>query len=266
MRKILAGVLIVCISFFVSVVPSFAVADEAIEEAGKMPKAIEKAFPEGVACRVAASIPGEGKVLAKIAPSSDWTDLVAGQALKKDDSIKTDAHSSVVLEFPNGSTVSIKPNTELSIEELTWDKAAKKIGINMTSGELRTIINKVNAPSEFKVKTPTAICGATGTIFYVKTTATGTSVYVGEGSINVVNPVTGETYAVVAGMMLTINSDGSVDGPRLATDDEIIGWTSFYTDITAEPYTFVPGGENQGLVEGPQETPERPGQNQASPI
>jgi hypothetical protein len=182
-----------------------------------------------------------GKVYAKIGPSSDWQEINQGQALKTGDSIKTDGSSSFILEFPGGSTVSVRPNTEMTIDEMMWDAAVRKVNLTMGSGELRTIINKVNTPSEFKIKTPTAICGARGTVFYVKATPTSTSIYVGEGSVDIVNPVTGEVYTVVAGMVIMINADGSTPGPVVATDTDVTGWTGFYTDLVAEPYTPVLG-------------------------
>ena len=195
-----------------------------------------------------------GHVYAKINPSTDWQEVAVGQTFKKSDSIKTDASSSLILQFPGGTSVSIRPNTEITIDELIWDNVAKKVNIGMNAGEIRTIFNKAKTPSEFKVRTPTAICGARGTVFYVKSDANSTSIYVGEGSVDIVNPVTGEVYTVVAGMMITINTDGSSAGPVTATDTDVTGWTACYTDLVAEPYTPVLGN-NKAMP--PKNTPER---------
>ena len=130
-----------------------------------------------------------GTVLIKIYPSTEWKDATAGQELNQRDELKTGLDSKVALEFPDRSGITLKSNSEISIEELVWDNMAHKVGINMNSGELRTIIKKVNTPSEFKVKTPTAICGARGTIFYLRVLAYITSLFAVEGYVDFINTI-----------------------------------------------------------------------------
>jgi hypothetical protein len=200
-----------------------------------------------------------GKVSVKVYPSDKWTELAIGQVVHAKDMISTEAcdiHAkekaskytdaggrlcavcgAVTLELPDKSTVAIKPDTRIAIEDLKFDDASRKLKVNMTKGELRMIITKMKAQSDFSVKTPNAVYGATGTMFYVKVTPTGTSVYVSEGSITVLNPVDGKTYTVTAGYMLTFNADGTVTGPVTATDTDVSGWTACYAEPTAEPYT-----------------------------
>lgn len=218
-----------------------------------------------------------GKVLVKIYPSTEWTALTAGQTIHSKDVIKTDlcdarydeqkkqyvdASGNVcpicgatTLELPDKSSISLKPDTEVSVDEIVLDNAARKLKVNMAKGELRMIITKVTTPSDFSVKTPNAIYGATGTLFYVKDTTTGTSVYVADGSISVLNPADGKTYNVVAGMTMTFNADGTVIGPTTASDVDVSNWTSCYTP-TVEPYT--PAALNSLVVDPPGQTSERP--------
>jgi len=197
-----------------------------------------------------------GTVRVKIYPSDKWADLNVGQMVHLKDTVKTDpcdAHSkggkytddkgnlcplcgAATLELSDKSSVSLKPGTEISIDELVMNNAARKLKVNMPKGELRMIVAKVGTPSDFSVKTPNAIYGATGTLFYVSATASGTSVYVADGSIIVVDPLTGTTYTVTAGMTMTFNADGTVTGPTPASDVDVSNWTACYTP-TAEPYT-----------------------------
>ncbi|MDD5136113.1 MAG: FecR family protein [Candidatus Omnitrophica bacterium] len=216
-----------------------------------------------------------GKTLVKIYPATTWTDLTLGQVVHLKDTIKTDLcdlHSkgekfvdekgnvcklcgSVTLELPDKSSVSLKPGSEMTIDELVMDNAARKLKVNLSKGDLRMIITKVNTPSDFSVKTPNAVYGATGTTFYVNVTATGTSVYVADGSIVVVNPITGATYTVVAGSVMTFNPDGTVVGPAPATDIDVSNWTAYYADPIAEPYT--PPLVNQNNLNPPENTLEQ---------
>ncbi|MFA5142996.1 MAG: FecR family protein [Candidatus Omnitrophota bacterium] len=254
MVKIGVALTTVCLLFAFSPVTSFA--EEAAQETTLRVTAVN------------------GKVLVKVYPAATWTDLVPGQMVHSKDTINTvlcDAHSngeksldekgglcskcgSVTLELPDRSSVSLKPGSEATIDEIAIDNASRKLKVNLPKGELRMIITKVNTPSDFSVKTPNAVYGATGTTFYVNATATGTSVYVAEGSINVINPITGAVYSVVAGTMLTFNPDGTVVGPTPATDVDISNWTAHYTGPIAEPYT--PPLVNQANLNPPENTPE----------
>jgi len=218
-----------------------------------------------------------GKVLVKVSPYTEWTQLTVGQLVHSQDVVKTElceehlssekipvdnkgtvcaACGAATLELADKSSVSLKPDSEMSIDELVMNNAGRKLKVNMSKGELRMIVAKVNTPSDFSVKTPNAVYGATGTIYYVKATPTGTSVYVSDGSISVVNPITGTINTVVAGMVMTFNLDGTSTGPTVATDMDVSGWTANYVDSnSAEPYT--PPIANRPNVEPPENTPER---------
>jgi hypothetical protein len=170
----------------------------------------------------------------------------------------------------------LKPNTEITVEELVWNDTARKAGLNMPIGELRAVIKKVNAPSDFKVKTPTAICGARGTVFYIMTTGTETRVFVTEGAVDFTNPATSNTYVVVQNMASISEISGTVTEPRELTgaekDQALAGWSG----VIAETYTAPPAGDNTADDKGDvstqfdtvQGTPENPADenNDASPI
>ncbi len=213
-------------------------------------------FAEGEILKIAAQT---GKVLVIISPATEWTEATIGRTLNPKDRIKTEANSKVTLEFPDKSTISLKPNTEIAIEELVWDNTAKKVGIDMSSGELKAIIKKLDTPSEFKVKTPTAVCGARGTIFYVIVFEDGTGVYVEEGLVDFLNTLSGETYTVYQGMNSESHSDGTTTEPQQLSkeqvDNIISGWD---VGPVAEPYTEPAGdtGPTAGDVVAPEATQE----------
>jgi hypothetical protein len=212
----------------------------------------------------------EGKVLVKIAPSADWTDAAIDQKLKAKDAIKTGDDGKALLEFSDKSSVALKKNTEVTIEELSWTDAARKADLNVPSGELRAIINKVGGPSQFRVKTPTAICGARGTVFYVMVTAGETRVFVTDGAVDFSNANGENTYVVVENMQAISDATGVSEPTELTgaeREQALAGWDG----VIAEPYT-EPGGDEGGNDQGDNnnfqsdETAERPAEQPASPI
>jgi len=188
----------------------------------------------------------EGMVQVKIAPSTEWADATVGQALNPDDAIKTGENGQAMLQFSDKSSVALKTNTEMLVEELVWNDTVRKAGLNMPAGELRAIIKKVSSPSDFKVRTPTAICGARGTIFYIMTTGTETRVFVTDGSVDFTNPASGDTYVVVENMSSISALSGTVSEPVELTgaekDQALAGWSG----VIGEPYTEPQGGDDQG--------------------
>lgn len=207
----------------------------------------------------------EGKVMVKIAPSTEWVDAVVDQALNPKDAVKTGENAQAMLQFSDKSSIALKPNTEIIVEELVWNDTARKAGLNVPIGELRTIIKKVNTPSDFKIKTPTAICGARGTVFYLIVTAAETKVFVTEGAVDFTNPVNGNTYVVIQNMSSISGADGALTEPRELTgaekDQALAGWSG----VIAETYTEPPAGDNSGNnnttnPDAIQGTPENPAQ------
>jgi hypothetical protein len=228
----------------------------------------------------------EGKVQVKISPSTEWADAVVDQALNQSDAVKTGDDGQAMLLFSDKSSVAIKPNTEIIVEELIWNDKARKAGLKMPIGELRAIIKKLDSPSDFKVATPTAICGARGTVFYIMTTGTETRVFVTEGAIDFTNSTSGNTYVVVQNMAAISDISGSVTEPRELTGTEkeqaLAGWSGVIAETYIEPPAGgPPSGEpdpNAGPdLNGPDtdigSTPENPGQEnkgqqeqEASPV
>lgn len=220
----------------------------------------------------------EGTVQVKIAPSTEWTDAVVGQILGKNDAVKTGADGMTMLRFADKSTVALKANTEVTIEDLVWDETTRKAGLAMPMGEMRVILKKLDGKSEFKVRTPTAICGARGTVFYIMTTGVETRVFVTENSVDFTD-MNGNSYVVVENMTAITNPDGTIATPRELTGDErdqaLAGWSGVIAETYIEPPSDgLQTGNDEG--DGPQDlggTPESPtldnkGQqeSEASPI
>ena len=204
----------------------------------------------------------EGKVLVKIAPSTEWADAAIEQKLKTNDAIKTGDDGKAVLEFSDKSTVALKKNTELKIKDLVWNDVTRKADLDMPSGELRAMISKVKGPSQFKVRTPTAICGARGTVFYIMIVGGETKVFVTEGSVDFSNANGENSYVVVQNMAAISDISGNVSEPRELTGDEKTQALAGWNGVVTEPYN-APGnnggnddsGNDQGTPENPNEKP-----------
>lgn len=212
------------------------------------------AFAEDNTVKIAST---SGKVLVKIGDSAEWADAKIGQLLRVKDSINTAEDGKAVLEFPDKSSVALKSNTKIAIEELVWNDAARKVGINMSAGELRTMLKKFDKPSEFKVKTPTAVCGARGTVFYVIVFADGTGLYVEEGLADILNSISGESYTVYRGMRSDAFQNGATSTPRELSKTEVdqilAGWN---TVIVPEPYAEPPTTKDPNDTQAPDITQE----------
>lgn len=209
----------------------------------------------------------EGTVLVKISPSAEWAPAQIGQALQQNDSIKTDENSWVTLEFVDTSSISLKKKAELTISELSWEKdLARKVRVDMNSGELRAIIKKFNGTSEFKVKTPTGTCGARGTIFYIVISPAdlSTRVFVDEGTV-VFSNIAGQQFEIPQGMSSITSSDGTVSVPVELTPEQADQIRAAGWDVVAEPYTPPAGAPPGGAPPGGGDAPGPIHENTASP-
>src|SRR3989338_1801153 len=179
----------------------------------------------------------KGGVLVKTYPSTDWAAAAAGQVLNPKDSIKTQETGGVVLEFPDKSSMTLKQDSELSVEDLLWTPAEQKVNLSLSTGQLRTILQKLGPKSEFKVKTPSAVCGARGSIFYIIVIGMLTRLFVEDGLMEFINTMSGESQDVGAGMSSNTSDDGTVSPPAETSDDDKNTFTTGWDEgLVAEPY------------------------------
>ena len=122
---------------------------------------------------------------------TDRTRLTTDSVLYLGDTVVTD-DGSVVLEFANGSRVSVEPQSRLSFDVLTkWrDTGMVDTRIRLLKGRLQNTINPLKGPvSKFEVTTPSAVATVRGTWFRVRVDDTGETIFneVSEGQVNVKN-------------------------------------------------------------------------------
>ena len=107
-----------------------------------------------------------------IATANDESrELKQGDEVYLEDDIMTGPKSFAVVQFLDGAKVTIKPNSEVGIEDYVYNgNSDDKATLNLVSGGLRVITGAMakNNPENYKVKTPVALMGVRGTEFAVQ--------------------------------------------------------------------------------------------------
>jgi hypothetical protein len=106
-----------------------------------------------------------GAVEIKLPGASDWVPAIQGQRLTKETLISTGFKSTAVLALGN-STLTMRPLTRLSIEELSASQGQEQAALYLRTGRVRA---DVNPPPEgkvdFAVRSPSATASVRGTFF-----------------------------------------------------------------------------------------------------
>ena len=98
-------------------------------------------------------------------------ELKQGDEIFVTDEILTAPKSFAVLQFLDGAKVTVKPDSEIVIEDYVYNgNADDKATLNLVSGGLRVITGAMakNNPENYKVKTPVALMGVRGTEFAIQ--------------------------------------------------------------------------------------------------
>ena len=162
-----------------------------------------------------------GTVELKANPSANWVLARPGDLLRKDTIISTGFRSSAVLAVGN-STLTVRPLTRLSLEELLSQNDTETININLNTGRVRA---EVAPPSggrtNFSIQSPSATASVRGTEFEMD--ASSIQVVSGEVSYTPTpsgqNGQPGRSVTVSAGQESWIDTDtGKAVTPIAATE------------------------------------------------
>lgn len=95
--------------------------------------------------------------------------LEQGSLVDVGDRITTEDRSFAVLQFVDGAKVTVRPNSEIVIQEYDYDTENPSAELNLVSGGLRIITGAIakQSPETYKVKTPVALMGVRGTEFSI---------------------------------------------------------------------------------------------------
>ncbi len=97
--------------------------------------------------------------------------LKQGDDFYINEQITTAEKSFAVLQFVDGAKVTVRPESELIVEEYSYNTGEENSAmLNLVSGGLRIVTGAVakSNPENYKVKTPMALMGVRGTEFVVQ--------------------------------------------------------------------------------------------------
>ena len=115
-----------------------------------------------------------------------WSDLEIGAKLGKGDSVKVGAASECQLKFASMAVVSIRENTQVTIDSLALNDSTSQVKLGLQAGTVLSKVKKLAGAESYAVRTETAVGGVRGTEFGVTVTPQGsTLVSVKEGTVAV---------------------------------------------------------------------------------
>ena len=209
----------------------------------------------------------QGEVVVTKAGEAATQPLKIGDLVGSGDKIETMDNGKVEIKVDNGNTVNLTPNSQIVLSRLVSNPTTGEYENLMESkfGKMRAFVAaKVTGKSIFKIKTPTAICGARGTVFYILISGNQTQVFVADGSVDFSNPTTGDTFVVITDMSAISSADGTVTEPveLQGSDRETV--LAIYEQSLSSGSDMPEGeGEDKDIPEGPSQSdnPQTPTDN-----
>jgi hypothetical protein len=152
---------------------------------------------------VAASV--TNKVDASVGPQN--RPVVIGDKVFQNEVIRTGANSKSQLLFLDETSLSIGPESEVTLDKFVYNGQGGTVSLNATKGVFRFISGSLPKQA-YEIKTPSATVGVRGTIIYIGVLADGTSIfYNGEGGF-VLSTVFGNFSSSTPGEVIVIRPGG----------------------------------------------------------
>ncbi len=197
-----------------------------------------------------AALSGAVKITAKDASSSRGASL--NDIVGEGDSIETGENGLVEIKFDNGCGLNLKPNTHLKITRLVMDPKSGEYQnlFDASSGKIKARIENLKGKSTFEVRTPTAICGARGTIMYVDVLPTMTKTFFEGGNGYILNVLNGINKSVGMGQSSYADNNGGMGNSTSPSDGERGDFTEGWNAGNGTEGYSSPGGGG-GYLLGP---------------
>ena len=157
-----------------------------------------------------------GKVECKL-PGKDWVAAKTGTVLPAGSLISTGVKSTAILKTES-ATLTVKPVTRLSLEELVKSEGTTKTQMFLMAGRVKAEVTpRKGEQAEFKVKSPTATASVRGTGFEFD----GQNLLVDHGAVQFESDTgIGISQTVTSGEFSTLSQTGTVTAPvAVATSD-----------------------------------------------
>jgi len=125
-----------------------------------------------------------GSVFVRHGANGSLVAAVDGEVLTAGDVVLTSDGARAVLTYFEGSTVTIEPNTQLSIDEAAASNGATRVSMTQDFGRTWHVVTRlIGGGSKYEVRTPAATASVRGTEFQVDRNGQTTTVTAIEGTV-----------------------------------------------------------------------------------
>lgn len=193
--------------------PFSAIEKKMNEEETRVPASLAKTGKVSVIRGTVTEVSGDVKIFSGGSgrPHNAKTNETVGEG----DTVETGANGYIEIRLDNNNAINLKPATKLTIIKLLFNPSSAEFEniFEVTIGNIKARIEGLKGNSRFEVKTPTAICGARGTIIYVNVFQNYTVGFFEGGDGYMTNPISGNTQGVGAGLSSTSDNTGNITMP-----------------------------------------------------
>ncbi|MBS2023644.1 MAG: FecR domain-containing protein [Deltaproteobacteria bacterium] len=153
--------------------------------------------------------------------------IKAGSVLHRGDTVETYDGSKLEVKLATGTVVRLGPNTKIAVDELGGEGG--RFHARLFVGNVWAKVAKLFGKQHFELEAENAVAGVRGTEFTVGTGASGSSVRVLEGVVEVKDAKSGWLHRVEPGHELNFRRGEKPLPPRvfdvaLATGDPLLRW------------------------------------------
>lgn len=184
----------------------------------------------------------EGEVLLLKKGAGDWRKVNPGDALESGDTVKTLESSRAKLQLSSGGKVALKESASVKINVMDSNGPEKggSAELFLSEGEIQASIKRLEEGSTFEVKTPNAVCGMRGTVFYVSVDELfNTGLFVEKNKVNFLNLFSNLFYDVNENKSSFSDNKGNITKPVFVPLNERKRWIGGFEGITnVVPVTF----------------------------
>ncbi|MDD5067938.1 MAG: FecR family protein [bacterium] len=154
--------------------------------------------------------------------SGQFMDAKLNMKIQEGDKVITKQNSSAQVLLGKDVKIRIAANSEFELKKDRLNEAnEKETVLGLTFGKIWTSIAKLGKNEKFSIETPTAVAGVRGTIFVMKETEQGSTLYVGAGVVNFFSKLLNKEVNVDKGFMITLGPDGKLGESRQMTDKDM---------------------------------------------
>jgi hypothetical protein len=194
-------------------------------------------------------LPLKGKVVAlsgtvKFRNSENiiWQELKLDQELASGDRIQTGKDGQLKVEMNNGNVLYLKPDSEIFIEKLWNDPVTGKYQsvFETIKAKIKAEVNDRKDLKTFEIRTPTAVAGVRGTVFYVNASKESTEVFVERGNVNLRNNISDRDRNIRPGFSSVAGEKGEVSKPFVPPPEKMQEFQQVWEPLPPPPPGALP--------------------------